>query len=428
MLASELPFEILSLVRDFLLTCERFQCIFVCKRWKVPFQESFWKNTEVDTFVNLRIETSKLNVPTPILIKLLTNYPSLKKINVSTHSSTKLLNFNLRNFNTLHKRSLQLEYIKGCFSLTDIHQNLIKTIPSTTPALHVTTLDLDLLDWDHLWLYYFSYKYLNLPTLKWKTICAPRKRIVKKYNAEKMVLLNSLQSVFPHLEMSFSTTLKKISIIRDAYFKAKNIVRSEFPYCLRLTSIELTDCGISITLDNILDNCPALRQLKFSRGQLTTSPEAHKESNTEIYNINLSHSQIGGLISAKIGSLCIDMSYTSFKLLQLSHVKFYSSENAMDKDTAINLTLLSHLTGLDMTAETEDLNKALEHSVENLARYHLYCELEGLFDFTLERSRVKNMSQSSEADRSFDGQVSQNDWKEDLYRGYVELRCGHAAK
>ncbi|KAL0072893.1 hypothetical protein J3Q64DRAFT_1747497, partial [Phycomyces blakesleeanus] len=258
------------------------------------------------------------------------------------------------------------------------------------------------------------------------------KRIVKKYNAEKMVLLNSLQSVFPHLEMSFSTTLKKISIIRDAYFKAKNIVRSEFPYCLRLTSIELTDCGISITLDNILDNCPALRQLKFSRGQLTTSPEAHKESSkhglhiVELVEIvtsasvfNYIHSQIGGLISAKIGSLCIDMSYTSFKLLQLSHVKFYSSENAMDKDTAINLTLLSHLTGLDMTAETEDLNKALEHSVENLARYHLYCELEGLFDFTLERSRVKNMSQSSEADRSFDGQVSQNDWKEDLYRGYI---------
>ncbi|KAL0084355.1 hypothetical protein J3Q64DRAFT_1747346 [Phycomyces blakesleeanus] len=355
-------------------------------------------------------------------------------------------------------------------------------------------------------------------------MCVSRKRIVKKYNAEKMVLLNSLQSVFPHLEMvdfytedrtawshtlfwkllcrlnvplkrirymikfsgcgpsflgiiiqrffqSFSTTLEKISIIGDAYFKAKNIVRSEFPYCPRLTSIELTDCGISITLDNILDNCPALRQLKFSRGQLTNSPEAHKESNkhglhiveldeivtsASVFNymsfrcrdlqyMNLSRSQIGGSISAKTGSLCVDMSYTSFKLLQLSHVRFYSSENAMDKDTAINLTLLSHLTGLDMTAETEDLNKALEHSVENLAWYHLYCELGGLFDFTLEvrqlleqevcdvveyfqRSRVKNMSQSSEADRSFDGQVSQDDWKEDLYRGYVELRCGHVAK
>ncbi|KAI9006648.1 hypothetical protein CLU79DRAFT_779548, partial [Phycomyces nitens] len=49
MLTSDLPFEILSQVADFLQISDKISCSLTCKAWRVPFQESLLRNLEIDS-------------------------------------------------------------------------------------------------------------------------------------------------------------------------------------------------------------------------------------------------------------------------------------------------------------------------------------------------------------------------------------------
>ncbi|KAL0084350.1 hypothetical protein J3Q64DRAFT_1862347 [Phycomyces blakesleeanus] len=597
--ASELPYEILSLVADYLYKDYKFECIFVCKGWKTTFQELFWKDREVrsvkkledaavavkhstsdfpygvvlqtltiveactlhsllqsdafETFYNLKhlvlehviidstdikkitysrpwkslislklvIKIAKQNSLTPILIRLLTNYPSLKEIDVSPHSSMNSLNFNLKNFNTLHKRSPQLESIKGCFNLTNIHSNSVNTIPTTIAALHVTTLDLDLLDWDYLWLYYFSYKYPNIRTLKWKTMCESRERIVKEYNRNKAELLHSLKNVFPHLTtlefytedrstwshalfwdllcrsnvpikkltyilrvcfsspnfqqmliqrllQSFEKTLETFFVAGNVSYDIRYIVRLNIPSCPVLVDLTLYDCGIYIDLDNLLDSCPALRRLMFTSGQLYISPEIREDpgkhglrilgldnvdASAPVFSymsyrcrnleyMNLDSIRISGSISEETGSLLINMPYTRLKKLDFHRVLFYPSNDHMNEKKVINLILLSQLKSSFPSDENEDHVDEI-HDVDHLAWFHLFCKKITIgFESKIRKLPKEEIATAteyykstpatervnlSEERKSFQGLVPKRFWEKDLWKGYVELRCGHIA-
>ncbi|KAL0077828.1 hypothetical protein F4703DRAFT_1881466 [Phycomyces blakesleeanus] len=159
--------------------------------------------------------------------------------------------------------------------------------------------------------------------------------------------------------------------------------------------------------------------------------------------MNLTQSYICGPISDKTGRLCIDMPHTQFKVLHLNRVQFYSSVETIDENTAINLILLSQLTKpLPSMENTEEVSDSL--SVDTIGWFHLFCELDYAFDYA---PKIRQLSKQEaddtikyyqefrsienidvpEVERSFNGQVSKENWKADLCRGYSELRCGHIA-
>ncbi|KAL0077763.1 hypothetical protein F4703DRAFT_1881171 [Phycomyces blakesleeanus] len=467
------------------------------------------------------------------MLGILRSTPNLRVLDIGPHYRRVPLELSLQLYNNLHNMLPSLTSMAANLALDDINRRDARKIRKTEPALHLTSLYLHLTSWDSMWLYYFAYKYPNLRTLKWRAPCqTERGVIIKEYGEEEVSLLRSIKKVFPSLEsldfyteettelshailweficrssvplktlhyklkfgasgaiflgtvirrllQSFIKTLERISVIGDFCFEKDNIVEPEFPFSARLVSIEIKDCGISIALDNLLDNYPALLQLTFYNGQLYISPEAalreSRQHGLKLLNLNsieanasvlsytsfrcrnlqymdLGHSEIHGSSSTENGSLYIDMSYTSFKSLEFSDAMFYYSndddynyDDDPSKNTAINLVLLSRLAGNCPATGKQDIKKS-EYSVEHLAWYHFYCELEYVFDFTLKIRKLseqevisavdyfkesqlkKDRENISEVERSGFGLVDKDYWKEDLCRGYVELRCGHIAK
>ncbi|OAD72497.1 hypothetical protein PHYBLDRAFT_169625 [Phycomyces blakesleeanus NRRL 1555(-)] len=499
----------------------------------LTYSESQIENTEYGPQWNsvnslkLQIDQNPGEITTGFVCKVLQKIPNLKSIDISPDIFTSSVTFGLEQYNTLHTVLPRLTHIKAQLYLNRMRRNEIPLIPLTLPALCVTSLSLDLRHWDHLWLYYFCYKYPNIQNLIWRSVYRFGNSARRAYNEARIELLRSIKKVFPYLEtvdfyteeptewshsifwnllclsdvpikkikykikssdsdaayfgmtiqrftQSFSTTLEKISIAGNIYFDIENFVKLEFIYCPHLVSVEISDCGVSIALDNLLNNWPVLRRLKFSNVHLYIDPEAQKEETQHglhflvldnivasisvfkymsfrcriLQYMNLSQSQIFGPISNETGSLCIDMTDTKFELLQLDHVKFYSSEEDMNNNISINLTLISHLAGHQTLAEAKeefDENENQKSHLEYLSWYHLYCELDCPFDHVtkirqlseqevcvaikyFEAFQLKDRMDTFEVERSFNGQVDKEDWKEDLCRGYAEFRCGHIAK
>ncbi|KAL0084429.1 hypothetical protein J3Q64DRAFT_1747646 [Phycomyces blakesleeanus] len=600
MWASELPFEIIAQIADFLLKNDKYECSLTCKRWRALFQQSILKNIKVDTMIELeeicnliknptsnsppydlivqglrftgpckidlqqsdifqilpnlkhlfleslhinqediglasyyrplkflvsiklQIKVVKLPMATDILVEYLENIPHLQKLDVTAYSSVSPLRFSSNSFNTLHRTLPHLAYIKACLILTDIHKKYVQEIPKTVPALSVTTLDLSIVDWDHPWLYYFTYKYPYLRTLMWRTSCAATGWIVKNYEERNVALLHSIATVFPHLEtvdfytedctewshaifwdllcrsnvpiktikyetkysdceasflktiiqrflQSFSKTIETFSIVGNMRFKFKNIARPEFSYCPQLVDLEIKFSGVSIALDNLLDNCIALRQFKYVDGRLYIDSKTYGEpmqhglqtldtdgvvANAAVFDylsfrcrsleyMDLTQAQICGSLSDDTRSLHINMIYTRLKVLNVFRARFYSSDERMNKNTIINLVLLSQLTDTGLSSEKRQLRN-MGPNVKHLAWLHLYCKLDYPSDYA---PKIRNLSEQEvvtitnyyqkrlfkesvtvqEAERSINGQTFAEDWKADLYRGYAELRCGFIA-
>ncbi|KAL0077790.1 hypothetical protein F4703DRAFT_1881273 [Phycomyces blakesleeanus] len=478
------------------------------------------------TSLKFQVSPTSWRISNEFILEILRKIPNLQSIDISSDSFYYLIEFDLSQYNSFHIALPKLTSIKARLGLKDIHPNAVPSIPRTLPALYVTNLYLEHTYCSYLWLYYFCYKYPNLRTLIWKSVHKFGNIVIEEDDGRKISLLRSVKRLFPHLETvdfyteeptewshsifwnllclsdvpikklkykiksrdsdatcfgmtierftrSFSTTLEKISIVGNVYFDVENIVKLECIYCPNLVSVEINECGVSIALDNLLDNWPALRRLKFSNVHLYINPESQRESAQHglrfmvldnivasapvfkymsfrcrlLQYMSLSQSQICGPILDETGSLCIDMSYTNFRLLQLDHVKFYSSEEDISKDTSINLTLLSHSAGNQTLDEAKkkvnaNANENRKSTVEHLSWYHLYCELDCPFDYVpkvrqlsqqevctaikyFEDFQLKDRTNIFEVERSCNGQVDKEDWKEDLYRGYVEFRCGH---
>ncbi|KAL0084431.1 hypothetical protein J3Q64DRAFT_1747648 [Phycomyces blakesleeanus] len=390
----------------------------------------------LDSLVSIKLQIHAVvqEIPTKDLLDLLKTMPRLRKLDVCVYSSVYSFRITPSNLNTLHEYLPHLTSITLRLALADISQDSVQTDLNITPILSVTTLDLDILDWDHLWLYYLSYKYPNVHTLRWKTSCASSGWIVKGYKELKGSPLRSIKAAFPHLDtfdfytedrtawshailwellcpskapikklkytikkcscsaiytekiiqrlvQSFSKTIKTLSIVGDVYFDTENIARPEFSYCPRLVELEITDCGVSIALDNLLDNCISLRRLCFHNGRLFIGPEIHGElikhglqslkldsvvASGPVFDylsfrcrslefMDLARAQICGSVSDKTKRLYIDMSYTSFKVLRLDHIQLYSSDKLMDKSTAINFLSLSQSTGPRLSGKRQQI-------------------------------------------------------------------------
>ncbi|OAD72474.1 hypothetical protein PHYBLDRAFT_78086 [Phycomyces blakesleeanus NRRL 1555(-)] len=493
---SDLPFEILSHIAIYVLNDDKPACMMTCKRWKIPFQESVWKTIEIDSFekleeictiannstsrlppydltteiirihrpcnirelqktqafrtfqnlkhldigaisyeladfgftryvpdstslVSLKLKIKAIDgiISTPITIGILGHMPNLQKIDIYPELSIYKIQFKLHQFNHLHTLLPKLTAIKLSLSFHWIHPKAVPSIPQTDPAPSVTTLDLEIIDWDHIWLYYFSFKYPNLRNL--------------------------------------------------LSFDIKNIVTPKLSHCPRLVDLEIKCCGVSIALDNVLDNCTALRRLSFCNGLLYINPETNERpiqhglrtleldtvtTKSFVFNyissrcrdleyMALIQTQIYESVSEKTKGLHINMSYTNFKKLYLDHVLFYLSDDFMNMNITIKLVLLSQLT------DPRKTNKDPEHgNVESFAThiawFHLSDALknntslnslditqlseEDGYDITRQflDFQLKRNYNSQEAKTFIREQTSVHPWKKDICEGCVEFTCG----
>ncbi|KAI9014459.1 hypothetical protein CLU79DRAFT_371389 [Phycomyces nitens] len=229
----------------------------------------------------------------------------------------------------LHRTVPRLTSLKlrAKFSIINVHA--APMISFTKPASHITALDIDILEWDYMWLYYFCYKYPNLRKLRWNVMPNTNEWTSGNYSREELLSLS--KEAFKHLETfefyadesnhwmdtifweliyqnnvpirhikhisksiyygtfyhsiiirrsicTFSKTLEKLFVEGSVHFKFHNILRTELSYCPRLVDLELKNCGVYIALDDMLDKFTALRRFSFSNGQLYLSSDRPEDS------------------------------------------------------------------------------------------------------------------------------------------------------
>ncbi|KAL0084871.1 hypothetical protein F4703DRAFT_1594667 [Phycomyces blakesleeanus] len=284
MLASDLPFEILSKIARLLVADDKLSCILTCKAWKIPFQESLWENIKINfmdkletictsvkdttnnylpsnhitkglrvdgktiladwkqtsafktfpnlkhvdmgslSFYNVNIKRIKygpqwdtLNslyfkvppidrkISTTAILEVLKKASNLKEICIYSDHHYVEIEFNLNQYNAFHIALPRMVNIRVQLMLKDIHPDAVPSIPKTLSALDVTKLYLKLSGWSHLWLYYFCYKYLNLQTLSFVSICRLGGIVIKKTTKEKYHFSVQLREYFHAWKQCVST-------------------------------------------------------------------------------------------------------------------------------------------------------------------------------------------------------------------------------
>ncbi|KAL0077832.1 hypothetical protein F4703DRAFT_1881495 [Phycomyces blakesleeanus] len=330
--------------------------------------------------------------------------------------------------------------------------------PATTLFPHLETVEFnteDFTKWSH--------------TVLWDLLCqsnAPIKNL-RCWARYRTYEEGALEKVIRQLVQSFSKTLETMSVEGYLFFGTENIVKLEISYCPRLVELEITDNGSYIELDNLLDNCIALSRLKFSNGKLNIGSDPHEKPahhglnilelsyvtvNTAVFSylsfrcrsleyMYLNRPKICDSISDETKRLYIDMSYTNFKVLRLDHIYCYSSDRLMDKNTAINLILLSQVNSDRLsngTRQSEDIVSVVKH----LSWFHVFYGLDHTFDSApkvrklseqevcitteyYQNFRFRESTGIQESMRSMNGQTLKSNWKADLCRGYAEMRCGN---
>ncbi|KAL0085691.1 hypothetical protein J3Q64DRAFT_1744710 [Phycomyces blakesleeanus] len=138
--------------------------------------------------------------------------------------------FSVNDFDRMHQHLKNLSSINAGIYLSSDFSAMLDAIPNTTPALSVTSLDLDSKqyedecdefnesrnDWNPLWLYYFGYKYPNLRSLNIQALDIRGDKINSDQRQTMISLFRSNPNAFRHLE--------KFSITTDRYFESSDLV------------------------------------------------------------------------------------------------------------------------------------------------------------------------------------------------------------
>ncbi|KAL0084349.1 hypothetical protein J3Q64DRAFT_1699718 [Phycomyces blakesleeanus] len=420
-------------------------------------EHGLWKSL---VSLKVTLDASSSEELAQFLLRLLRNTPSLEELDISPYSESRHLSLTLDDFRILHTHLPHLKSIASKLSFKTISQDEVVSVPSTTPAPLVKSLELNSVDWEnlwsyHTWMYYFSYKYPNLQYLTWKIgheISTPLAQDYQEMNEE---FLQLTPKVFSHLEtvdfsamytsalshavfwdivclsrapiknikykivnriwepmglvekirqsaQSCKETLGTLFFDGHIDFEVRQVASLELPYCPRLVELEMNNCSVSIILDNLLNSCPMLRKLSISGGELGVSTDANAQISRH------------GLRLLKINEMVISITafnYVSLRCRQLEYLyltqsqvsgPFYSLARYTDSRTAINLVLLSHLIGpWQRSLSIQDINKRF--IVYPIGWFRLFYGLDDMFDCTKTSRRLSEQ---------------EADFVENYYRGF----------
>ncbi|KAL0085478.1 hypothetical protein J3Q64DRAFT_1835107 [Phycomyces blakesleeanus] len=157
---------------------------------------------------------------------------------------------------------------------------------------------------------------------------------------------------------SFSETLERLSATGFLYNNKNEGVPLELSsYYLFLTNLSICGSNVSHNLNNLLDRCAALEKLKFHGGTLFTNRYMTNEDSKQkksVNNMSLDTVFIEGSICEKTGYLLVDMSHTFLKTLNISKLRYGTSNQGMYQDVVISLTLLPQLNDNSLSDENNE--------------------------------------------------------------------------
>ncbi|KAL0084496.1 hypothetical protein F4703DRAFT_1928722 [Phycomyces blakesleeanus] len=384
---------------------------------------------------------------TPDFVEFLKTISKLQRLEIFTRNQLCLVIFGQNDFDDLHKNLQRLSSIKAYISLDFSATLKDSTVPDIIPALALTALDLRLGEWSPLCMYYFCYKYPNLLTLK-----------LDVSNSYTTVHYNQIRGTGPpfyispdalrHLdtfeyitkeEAQNTRTLERILIAGGTDGDRSTSSLELSSYCPLLVDITIKDCNVSIDLDNLLDNCVALKQLRLFGCR-------------RLEYMSLVSTYAKGPISEKTGCLLLDMSYTFFKILLFGNVTYCSSDEYGNEKSVISVSLLSQLNKPIQSNDKKEEGKG--DSVSNVTNHRNLHHIAWFYNCrynTYSWDRTKGIVQLSEEtvdtfveyfqnfqsnkiseDLGLGGlggnPIMNESWKLDLYKGYGEFRCGNIDK
>ncbi|KAI9014484.1 hypothetical protein CLU79DRAFT_766950 [Phycomyces nitens] len=246
----------------------------------------------------------------------------------------------------------------------------------------------------------------------------------------------------------------------------------------------LTDMSINLEestleIDQVLDNCLALKRLKISvlifsksfgqpirphphglrilyiyRSKITTDALGYLSLRCKLLNyMRLDTTEIIGAVSPATGDMRINMTHTCFKALCLYNVVFTTSQCARPNDSRVELVVLSWSKSKNRTKRTKDfscLDSRANLKAKDLERnwFFLPCAKSknkpkgGNFVCRLSKRKCDQVSKyfhrfKHTHDFSYMASVScyssfidpslERFWKANFFRGYVSFECGHVA-
>ncbi|KAL0077360.1 hypothetical protein J3Q64DRAFT_1769134 [Phycomyces blakesleeanus] len=289
-----------------------------------------------------------------------------------------------------------------------------------------------------------------------------------KFSPDRPKLLKQLIRGYTN---SSSNTLETLFIKSSLTFLNYQNITASFYHCPRLVELTLDRCFASIVLDVLLYRCPGLKILRISSGKLLIGRNASKTSPKHglrlidiryalvtpaalnylsfrcrsLNYMRLSRVDIQGSFSQRDGRILLDMSYTHLKVLILEAVIFLP-DNIWIISNIINLINLIAPTAsqpsVGHSCAPSVVSDTMEKKTESTWIYRI-CEKDTDDDCSY-GTRKLNKKESKYADkyyrnfqrnrnipsktnppRNYTGPADSHDWKRNLLRGHVELRCGY---
>ncbi|OAD73533.1 hypothetical protein PHYBLDRAFT_187133, partial [Phycomyces blakesleeanus NRRL 1555(-)] len=270
----------------------------------------------------------------------------LQELEILNDGSLCRVEFGIDDFDNMHQSLQNLSSIKAIIHLSFDFSAMLDAIPNTTPALSVTSLDINsklfenktyyingnMNYWNPLWMYYFGYKYPNLRSLKlnatniveipiipgkrettrslfrsnpkafqhletfslttdryfesfdlilWEVLC--RLKVSLKHLTLNAAIWNEIDDSYPmdvnRILQSFSEKLESLLLTGFMYnaFNEDTILEFSYYYPF-LTNLCISGESVLLDLDNLLEKCVALKQLKLCGEDLYLDPYTTTEN------------------------------------------------------------------------------------------------------------------------------------------------------
>ncbi|KAI9020923.1 hypothetical protein CLU79DRAFT_754386, partial [Phycomyces nitens] len=312
----------------------------------------------------------------------------------------------------IHEYLPKLKKLQLAMHFSPISTQDLAKIRQSKPAVNITQTNFHILHTTSLWLFYFTCKYPNMEYFSWgdgiksdeqlehwelvmpmfynldtmfprlvniflncsgSNTKSPYSYFWKLINRFKAPLKNVCYSTncdktVAHPESSLIECLQACSTTMVTLYYGNN-TRSQtinkstitFIMCPRLVDLCLEFFDSHVSLDSILDNCPALKKLVLKCRLLFLSKDAAKNSSvphclksiiltqlkttTSVFNylslrckeldtMRLKYIRIRGPVSPTTGNLSIDMPFTQFKVLRIVHSTFSLHKDQYDLNNA----------------------------------------------------------------------------------------------
>ncbi|KAL0084537.1 hypothetical protein F4703DRAFT_1793903 [Phycomyces blakesleeanus] len=348
-----------------------------------------------------------------------------------------------------------MSYFKAYLGAANELPSTLEKIPHTLPAISATTLDIKFKNFFALWLYYFNYKHPNLQFLRLDIS-------IGYHNWWPAVLTQDVTYTYP-LNPNRLQHLETLKLIIEEISMRTHLVFWQFIYPLKapIKNLKYIATSSHSTAQHYAANVKSFLQ-SFSETLETFSVEGKLFFYIkQCPELELSFSlMISGSISKETRCLILNMSYTFFKVVCLAHIRYCLPYKRRDEDLATNLTLLSQLTdslllsslslSSSLTATNIDHKEVDPKSLavvtyRNIAWFHTFLDV--VFEMYIrigirqllehEASTAVEYYQSFQSnrnnkarrrDKQLDGDTLMKDWKDNLCKGYGELKRGQVEK